>query len=268
MSDKTGKQFEGLSARVVKLFADSDAEIETDVLIETEFGKRQFDVVLRKEVKPFGEIRIGIEARDHSRKSDIGKIDAFASKLGGCAESIDKGIMVNRKGYSKNAMQKAKRNGIQLYRLEDRPKKLLEEVFKIPIIVEETRVATVLLFGHFEVTESTMITKDTMKINGLNFNEFCLKTCFESRVAAATMREVEVPIDTLEIGGKSFRTQSMSAKMVLITRNHFGYVNELPNTVVMKCELGEEPKILIDSQEIFKSLSFRNWPQESVRSFV
>lgn len=260
MSDKTGKQFEDLTERVVKIFADSDAEIETDVLIETDFGKRQFDVVLRKEIKPFGQMAIGIEARDHSRKSDITKIDAFASKLADCAETINKGVMVNRRGYSKNALQKAKRNGIQIYRLEDRPEQILDEAFRIPVVIQETRVASIFVSGHFYVPAPTQITQKTLKFNGMHYSNFCLKYAYERPADATPIIEVEVPIHTLEVGGRPFRTISCKARITLITRNHFGYVNELPKTVVMRGELGEEPKALIDSREIMKSCYFRAWP--------
>ena len=48
MKDQTGRSFEKLVETVAQLFADPNTSVRKDVYIETEFGKRQFDVVIEQ----------------------------------------------------------------------------------------------------------------------------------------------------------------------------------------------------------------------------
>jgi hypothetical protein len=81
---------------------------------------REVDVAIRTNVA--GEpLLIAVECRRKIRKSDVGEIEAFASKL----EDIGahKGIAVSAKGFSAAAQRLAAAKGISLYRYEDTLKK-------------------------------------------------------------------------------------------------------------------------------------------------
>lgn len=260
MSKKnTGKKFESLNAKVAKIFADDNTLIEEDVMVPGVDRERQFDVVVTRRVEPFGDLKVGIEARDWNSKMNVSHLDAFASKIDDCSD-INKGIMINRRGFSNTAIKKAKRLGIGLFRLENRSQEILDTAFALPIVVTEHRVLHVETLGKFYCPKNVVISRHEYLFNGLTYNQLCLKAIQEHPTNLEKVTKIEIPIESFSADGISMGSVEFKFEIHVITRNHFGFVNELPGTIVLKDQSGSEDRVIIDSSEILKSLLFRNWP--------
>ena len=108
-----GQTFEALVAEFYQalLAENSTSQITTQERIAGPDGLREFDIVIRTSVADFESITL-VECKDYGRLVSVETIDAFASKLADF--SGNKGILISRKGFSKNAIQKAKRCGIDV----------------------------------------------------------------------------------------------------------------------------------------------------------
>ena len=263
MKDQTGRSFENLVETVAQIFSDPNTSVRKDVYIATEFGKRQFDVVIERELDPFGVMKVGVEARDHKKRADIIQIDGFQSKLLDCAHHIDKGILINRRGFSKNATSKAKRYGIHLFRLEDRPDEIRNAAFSLPIVVREHHIDRTVLKGEFHFENSVTFEKGEiplMLFEGKTFAHFCVDAFNDHCVKRSYDSKIQVQINSIDIGGHSLRIHSASVEIYVITKNHFGFVNELPNSIVLKGESGQRPRFVLDADAVSKTLQYRAWP--------
>ena len=241
------------------MFADENTSVQHNQIIASDFGDRQFDVIVTRNIAPLGEIRIGIEARDHKRKGSITQIDGFVSKLDDCASTIHKGIMVNQRGFSANAMKKAKRKGIGLYRLEDQAYELKSESFALPVVITEHKVEVVVVEGEYKVDKSLLINSRDFLFNGQSFSELCLDTIYGHDGLLFEGTILITPIKTLKISGETVQPRNMQFNIHVTTRHHFGHLNELPETIVLKGQTGEEDKALIRLESLLKV--HRSWPR-------
>lgn len=260
MSKKnTGKGYEGLGAKVASIFADPETTVELDVDVDGIDCDRQFDVVVSRKINPCGMIRIGIEARDWGTKLNLTHLDAFAGKLPDCP-SITKGMMINRKGYSGNAIKKAKRLGIELFRLEDREEHILETAFDLPIIVKEQRIRGVGIEGEFFNPGTFTIEKHEFKFNGLSYMKICLEAMrsYDGKFEGVVI--LKIPVSEFAIDGNEQVIKNMSMFVEVHTNFYFGTVNELPGSIILKDEIGDENRAVINASKI-SHLAYEKWPR-------
>ncbi len=110
---KQGEHFEDLTAEIFESLRNEPQyeSVEKNVKLPGADCERQIDVLLRGKVGPFENITI-IECKDHNKVIDITKVDALDSVRRDV--NADKAVLVARKGFSRSAIQKAKRLGIRL----------------------------------------------------------------------------------------------------------------------------------------------------------
>ena len=265
MKKNDGKEFEKLVENVMSAFANPETTVERDIKIPTEFGLRQFDVVITTIVEPIGEIRVGIECRDHKSKASIKQIDEFVSKLQDCS-IINKGIIVNRKGFSSNAKKKALRNGIGLYTLTNDINRFKENVFNIPIIIVEHRVINSILEGQIIVEEETKMNRHGQHmVNKIPFNKFIIQDFYKRQegkeVDSKSTRQFSIKgIQSVGIDSVHFPVQpDTSINYVVDTKIYFGHIDEANSVRFLKDELSSDDKILINSETLLENFNFRNW---------
>lgn len=148
----TGKTFEKAVEDIFKLMYHDfpgRTTIEQDVKLPSPDGPRQFDVVIKIRI-PDGELTTVIEGRDYATKLNVTYIDGFNSKM--TDVNANKGIMVSKLGFTKGAILKAKRLGIELYALND-AKSFDEFKLEVPVLIEEVSPVDIELLFKIEIDE-------------------------------------------------------------------------------------------------------------------
>jgi hypothetical protein len=115
---KRSNQFQRLITNIYAAMSNMDGGKVSESIFLTEPNgiKREIDILLEKEL--YGHLlRIAVECRDHSRKSDIEWVDNLIGKYKNI--KVNKIIAVSKSGFSEKAAQKALDNNIELRTLEE-----------------------------------------------------------------------------------------------------------------------------------------------------
>lgn len=137
MSTKNdGKKFERLTKEIFEMLNENCAytKVETNIKLKGKDGNRQIDVLLRSKVASLSILTI-IECKDVNKVLDVTYVDALHSKMQDV--NANKAVLVTRKGFSKTALQKAKRLGITLCTAMEGRAELWDVGFQVPIIIIE-----------------------------------------------------------------------------------------------------------------------------------
>ena len=133
---KQGTEFEILTTELFsRLSKDREFEsVEHNIWLDGHDGKRQIDVLLSGKVGPF-DVKTIIECKDFSKNVNITEIDALHSKM--MDVNAHKAVLVARKGFSKKAINKAKRLGISLCTAHSASKERWKFALELPIVITE-----------------------------------------------------------------------------------------------------------------------------------
>ncbi|HNB35651.1 MAG TPA: restriction endonuclease [Anaerolineales bacterium] len=85
--------------------------------------KREIDVLITSQTAGI-PVRIGIECKNEEEKTGVGKIDEFIGKLKDVNLPTQLGIFVSKRGYTKDALDRANKEGIKTLIFEDLSKNL------------------------------------------------------------------------------------------------------------------------------------------------
>ncbi|XPF93691.1 restriction endonuclease [Colwellia sp. RE-S-Sl-9] len=109
----TGKDFELLVAQLHKSYLKDlpSATLKQDVFIDGPDGKRQIDVLIEYQFGLYAARHV-IECKDYKRTVGVAKVDEFHSKM--IDIRANSGVIVSSKGFSKSAINKARRLNISL----------------------------------------------------------------------------------------------------------------------------------------------------------
>jgi hypothetical protein len=135
MALKAGKDYELLIEKIYKELA-PDAEIKQDDFIKGEETgiERQIDLSIRSKVAGV-DILIIIQAKDYNRKADINVIGSFLSAIRDVR--AQKGILICNSGFTKKAIDYAKKERVELYSAHTVLNKRWDLEFQIPVIKTE-----------------------------------------------------------------------------------------------------------------------------------
>ena len=116
-SPKKWKKFEDIVAKVRKDFS-PNATIKTreKILGKKSGCPRELDITIRETIGP-DEMLIAIDCKDLSRKVDIKKVEECIGLFDDVG--VNQGVIVSAKGFTKSALERGKRNNINLYTLVD-----------------------------------------------------------------------------------------------------------------------------------------------------
>jgi len=115
---KRSNQFQRLITNIYGAMSNVDGGKVSESIFLTEPNgiKREIDILLEREL--YGHLlRIAVECRDRSRKSDIEWVDNLIGKYKNL--NVNKIIAVSKSGFSEKAAQKALDNNIELRTLEE-----------------------------------------------------------------------------------------------------------------------------------------------------
>ena len=119
MTNKSGKNLENLVRIVEEVYkSNSQTEILSNYKITNDSGnKREIDLLIRSVINNF-QINIAIECKEYEKNVSAEKIEAFNSKCLRIPE-INKKIFIAKKGFQRDAIDAAKKFGIELYTFDD-----------------------------------------------------------------------------------------------------------------------------------------------------
>ncbi|MFN5998110.1 MAG: restriction endonuclease [Paracoccaceae bacterium] len=150
MATLPGKGFEEFVAEVYKLLADENPEqnLHRDIKLQSPDGPRQIDILLEGSV--FGHKTLCIvECKDLGRPVSVEHIDKLDSLYRDVGAHM--AILVSRTGFSKTAIQKARRKSIELLVMNDKDDVKRNMKLRRPIVVEERFLARHNISGKFMV---------------------------------------------------------------------------------------------------------------------
>lgn len=171
-----GKEFESL---VVKIYNSLKKQpehenIQHNIRLKGKDGYRQIDILITSQIANF-DIKTIIECKDYSKKVDVKTIDALHSLLQDV--NANKGVVISRKGFTKTAINKAKRLGILLCTAHEALSKKWGIVGEVPILITKMEIGPIsikhdLPEGGFS-KEVTLKKEDCVVINNVDtFQEF------------------------------------------------------------------------------------------------
>ena len=117
---KRTNDFQKLVKNIQTLVCPSAEVAESVEVTVPGFGHvREVDVVVETEIGLY-PVKLAVEAKDESRKMSVDRMESLISKYTGpCSLSFDKVIIVNSKGYTKKALEKARACGFQCMTLSE-----------------------------------------------------------------------------------------------------------------------------------------------------
>ena len=132
---KKGKEYELLVEQIYKELQ-SDAEIKQDDFIQGEESgiKRQIDLSIRYRIVDI-EMLIVVQAKDWGRKADVKVVDEFKSVIKDVR--AQKGILICNAGFTKAAINYAKKERIELYSAHTALNKKWHLAIELPAIKNE-----------------------------------------------------------------------------------------------------------------------------------
>lgn len=257
MSERDSIRFEKLTAEVFEHLRTNPAyeTVEHNVQLEGKDGPRQIDVLIRGKVGALDSIII-VECKDFNRKLDIGYIDALQSKMQDVY--ANKAVLVARKGFSKQAIKKAKRVGIELCTVHQSQSEKWEIRLEIPVVIDE--VTTVLKPRFLVAPDKPGSLFFSMIINGVNvFDEFTEK--WNKGLIAISENnnehewnssEVSEPYFMINDDGERLPVSEMTFTHEVRHKYYFGYINELEDSRVIDSITEEIAEISISPNELLK----------------
>lgn len=169
----------------------SFTDVRHNVKLKGPDGERQIDVLVLHDHANVRYLTI-IECKDFRGKVNVTYVDAFASKL--IDVKANKGILVSRKGFTKTAVQKAKRLGIELCMIDTAEKLLNSLVKEIPVVlsvIHGIHIAVQVFVGNK--------TEENIQVNPGSFTVINDRPLRELLIQELREGQTEIPTESLEI---------------------------------------------------------------------
>lgn len=288
----TGKELESIVADIYDFLSikDENTAVELDVKLDSPDGPRQFDVVMTTKVAD-GETELitVIEVRDKARKLNLEAVDAFRSKMLDVGAS--KGIIVSKAGFQSGAVRKAKRQKIDLYKIQ-RLEDLKDFQIQTPAVVHlvkfgfiriESQIAgpppaDAIDFARVYVDDVHFFEILRKEIAQGNIKPTILGSLSEGRIIDQSKIKVGSKVVNIDdeldgvntwspssdssveyrkrFSAKPIPIENLVVKYQLYYEYYFGYLTDLPNTVALSNILKSTSRVFFNSNDLmdFKTL--------------
>lgn len=278
---KDGKKYENLGVQVYKILAkkleETNVEIEGPrAFLESPYGEREFDVVLRHKLMGHSYVT-AVECRDKSRKIGSPQMEAFIKKVE--LVRANKGVFFSRKGFYKPALNMAKDHGIDTFVVVDSDsdfQTIKEHLVKVPVVVEiidqivlipnfqfdgigiplDIQNDAIMRPGNIDVYEMFRreLAKGNLELKVSSSPNLWVPDLSAEQLFLATKQGINLPI----------RNYQWHYKIGKISR-YLGYAHDLPNTMLRSnCVAPEKELFLCENDIEDKSYleSFEKLPDE------
>lgn len=262
MSKNTGKEYEEFVHDIYNELTRNEkfTTVQLDAQLDSEDGPRQIDILLRSKVAN-ANLTIIVECRDYSKRLDITHLDSFRSKL--IDVNASKGILVSRKGFSKKAISKANRVGIQLCLASDLGALLNTLKLEIPIRAN-------LIRSTYDATFSISVVKNGQAVSAKKFHYRLLEQLhfelihgiiplpYKSTEHDWTPTNTSTPYSLIDTDNNPVSVTDLRLREKYQVSYFFGYLNDLSGIQsIHNLESGETTLIIgiEDATEIIPSLT-------------
>lgn len=246
-----GAEFELLSKKILEVLAiNENCQITHNEKIETEFGERQIDVLIKSKIAGMNIITI-VECKDHKRKIDIQVIDAFNSKM--TDVGAHKGVLISSSGFSKHALKKARKLGISACTIHNFDEELKKISHKIPIILYVASVDVANFSARIYLNEGTTLNiADFNEISGIKLIDIIKEHISENikfdkeRLTRLVENSIIMGDAYIHIGsGEKIELGELKIKYEISITSHIGDVDVKHVTIFEKISESES-NIFID----------------------
>jgi len=258
MTNNTGKEYESLTEEVFKLLTanESYTSVEKDILIESPDGSRQFDVVLKTNIADM-EIVTVVECKDWNKNINVTVVDGLVSKM----EDVkaNKAAIVAKKGFTKGAIKKATRLGVELYTVRDIDRNIAELGFQIPIlftILENIDYKTSASLSIPPAGSISINEKPKILIDEVPIEDYIFKKIIEQEIQIDDFAK-EINLETIssgvyaiDVSGGEIELSDYEINYILEGEYYFGYVEELPNTIGVHNFTNNKAKVFLNENDI------------------
>jgi hypothetical protein len=241
MKSNTGKTYEEMVLRVYQILcgAASFADVRHNVKLQGPDGERQIDVLVIHDHANVRYLTV-IECKDFRGKVNVTYVDAFASKL--LDVKANKGILVSRREFTKTAVQKAKRLGIELCMIDFAEQLLKDQIREIPVVlsvIHGIQLAVQVFFGNKSERDIPIDPKAFTIINDKPLRELLIQDLRDGQTQIPT-ESCEIPWTPAKLVEPYFIRDKNQNKldvewfrvMVKIDINFYvGKANEFPDFV-------------------------------------
>jgi Restriction endonuclease len=255
---KDGKQFEILTKEIFEALIENPAytKVEHDVKLAGKDGLRQIDVLIRAQVSSLSILTI-VECKDENKNLDVQYVDALHSKMQDV--NANKAVLVARKGFSKTAIQKAKRVGITLCTAMEAKSALWNVGFQVPVVV--THIAPKKLDPRFRVflEAGTQVDyKSAVMINDIYVPEHFRESLIAREIQFNETRESQVwcPQNLgsshfiRDVKGNRIDIEQLEIHYQLDIAYYFGYLHDLENTRALLNRTEDTVDVLFKAEEV------------------
>lgn len=260
MADKTGKSFETLTHQIFELLSKDDryTSVEHDVQLDSPYGNRQIDVLLRSQVAGLDILTV-VECKDFKKNLSIEYVDNLASKM----EDVgaNKAVLVARKGFSKNAKRKAARLGITLCTAHDVSNmSALEGIgLKFPVLMKEVLPELELqVQASFKSSTGTSISRDAvMRISDVDAFDYMTRAIKSdtiplesSMVVGGHKPNFKEPPFIRDVRGEKLAVEDVEIHYRIGVKFFIGDVSELPKSVALNNLSDEQATLFVNGEDI------------------
>lgn len=237
----TGIQYEIFVQNLYEVLLQDErfSTVEHDVKLAGKDGERQIDCLIRTAVAGHN-LLIVIECRDYASRLDITHIDGFHSKLQDVNAS--KGILISRRGFSKNAQNKANRVGITLCMASDATEVLKSINVSFPVRANEI-AATFDLKMRIKTThkKQAISGKEMMIINGVNLQERLQEELLTGVIELPTTyinrewfpNNISPPFHVKDNQGNLVPVDNINITAKFGVKYHYGHLEDVPGLSAM-----------------------------------
>jgi len=263
---RDSEKFERLTAEIFNALRNNPRyeSVDHDVMLPGKDGPRQIDIVLRGKVGPVESLVI-IECKDYNKNVSVEAVDKLHSVIQDV--NAQQGILVSSKGFSKTAIQKAKRLGIQLFTAHKANTEKWDIKLQLPIIIEEiVPTLTPSYITHINADQAKAMDYKVemnaglcMRINdcdlGAKFKEYWDREKdgiwdkgdeFEWVPPGLTE-----PYHICDMHGNKIQVKELKINVTIGKIYYFGYINEMENSKVLQSITNEKVNVICDLAKIF-----------------
>jgi hypothetical protein len=255
-----GKSFESLVAEFYRrtVAENPGMKVSQNRRITGPDGDREFDVVIEAQVADFLLVTV-IECKDYGRLVNVTTVDAFASKLEDIRAA--KGVLVSRKGFTRSALDKARRLNISACTLDQASKVANDSELNIPILLRRLEFGK--MSSSIKLTSAGTLQSLRFDANSLVCDLGIMdivKLIDPQRLIAEDSLNVQLShilkgqeLWVRETDGSKKTISDASLGFEITSPVHFGFLADLPSSLFKRDEISSDTCLVFSFQD-FQSI--------------
>jgi hypothetical protein len=259
--DTDSKKFEKLTAEIFAQLQGKQeyTSIEHDVKLPGKYGPRQIDVLIRGKIGPI-EILTIIECKDINKNLSISYIDELDSKMKDV--SAHKAIIVARKGFSKNALKKARALGISCCKVQDMRSGKWNIDIELPLLIIEYTPIKIGPSATFSLYRTSNFKFDSLfHVNDINIFDIFVhewnsgKVKFDENTLDRQLlwkfdHIVKPPYYMKTSDGEKIPISDFKIKYFVEINHYLGYINKFESAKLLNFLMEEKKHITFNIDEL------------------